>query len=219
MFTLCDLSIILPYLLTVTHKTVVPLTYHVSVRFPYNINIKNTSLKPMNANKEEERQFTPTEIKDNAAPFLKPRLTAEEKPFGENLIPLPKSKTPTPKPKTKGKSKNRVRTKSIFGRKGIKLRCVRVPSGGEKNVFPRRRRQSSGKRQLGTESVIVMRKSELDRGGEANNTTTEYRLLICYLNCCNNLHQNLLATSLYITCTQITTTITTYCPRSYCFLR
>ncbi|RZC56722.1 hypothetical protein C5167_015567 [Papaver somniferum] len=171
MFTLSDRSIIRPHLLRVTHKPVVPLTYHhVSVRFPYNINIKNTSFIRMNANKEEERQFTPTEIKDKVAPILKP---LEEKPFGEKSIPLPKSKTPTPKPKSRGKFKKRLRTKSKFGRKGIRLKCVRVSSGGDKDVFPRRRRQSSGKRQLGTQSVMVLRKSEVERGGEANYTTTD----------------------------------------------
>ncbi|KAI3879499.1 hypothetical protein MKW92_000876 [Papaver armeniacum] len=175
MFTLSDRSIIRPpHLLRVTHKPVVPLTYHhVSVRFPYNINIKSTSLKPMNANKEEERQFSPTEIKDKLAPVLKPLLTVEEKPFGEKSIPLPKSKTPTPKPRSRGKFKKRLRTKSKFGRKGIRLKCVRVSSGGEKAVFPRRRRQSSGQTQLGIQSVMVMRRSEVGRGGEANNTTAD----------------------------------------------
>ncbi|KAI3867498.1 hypothetical protein MKX03_032351 [Papaver bracteatum] len=175
MFNLSDRSIIRPpHLLRVTHKPVVPLTYHhVSVRFPYSINIKDTSFIRMNANKEEERQFTPTEIKDKVAPILKPLLTVEEKPFGEKSIPLPKSKSPSPKPRSGGKFKKRLRTKSKFGRKGIRLKCVRVSSGGEKDVFPRRRRQSSGKTQLGTLSMMVTRKSEVERGGEANNTTTD----------------------------------------------
>ncbi|RZC71226.1 hypothetical protein C5167_034399 [Papaver somniferum] len=139
MFSLSDQSVIRPpYSLRITPKPVGPLTYHhVSLRFPYNINIKNTSLKPMNANKEEVRQFTPTEIKDKVAPILKPLLTVEEKPSGEKSIPLPKSKTPTPKTRSRGKFKKRLRTKSKFGRKGIRLKCVRVSSGGEKDVFPR----------------------------------------------------------------------------------